>query len=451
MLAKIKSLLYIAIPVLITQVSIVGMNAVDTIMTGNYNAVHLAGTAIAVGILMPVFTGLNGLLSGITPIIAQLLGAKKQDQVSEIIMQSFLVATALAIIVITSGTLFIDSILDLMHLDLEVRTVAYSYLQALSFGVLPCFMNWVMRGFIDAQGQTRLSMILFLFALPINACLNYILIFGKFGLPALGGVGAGYATSITYYLLFLAFIFTIKKVDMFNGYDIFSQSIRPNISRCIEIIKVGVPIGLAVFAETSIFGFTTLIMSKFGTVTIAAFQAANTVSALMYMFPMSFSMALTIIVGWNVGAKKYQDAKTYSYLGILVAVCFGIVLTSCIVLFRGQVALLYSNELFVRNIIEDFLILVVFFQLGDAVGTPLQGILRGYKDVRYPLVVAVFAYWGIAFPAGYYMDNILNLGSRSYWYGFIVAIAFTAILLTLRLIKKQKEYSLQISTLAAKN
>lgn len=441
MLAKIKSLLYLAIPVLITQVSIVGMNTLDTIMTGNYNAVHLAGTAIAVGILMPVFTGLGGVLSGITPILAHLLGAKKQNQISEIIMQSFLVASALAVLVIILGTVFIDRILDLMSLDLEVRTVAYSYLQALSFGVIPCFLNWVMRGFIDAQGQTRLTMILFLCALPINACLNYILIFGKFGMPELGGVGAGYATSITYYLLFIAFIFTIKKVDMFNDYNIFSQPIRPNFSKWLEIVKFGIPIGLAVFAETSIFGFTTLIMSKFGTVTIAAFQAANTVSSLMYMFPMSFSMALTIIVGWNVGAKKYQDAKVYSYLGILVAMCFGIVLSSCITVFRGEIALLYSNELFVRNITESFLVLVVFFQLGDAIGTPLQGILRGYKDVRYPLFVAVFAYWCIAFPAGYYMDNVLDFGSRSYWYGFIVAIAFTIILLAFRLVKKQKTYS----------
>lgn len=426
------------IPILITQVSMYLMNFFDTVMSGRVSAEDLAGVAIGSSIWVPVFTGINGVLLAITPIIAQLLGAKASNIMTKKIQQGIYLAIVLAITVFVTGIFVLNPLIQLMDLDAPVAHTAKYYLVFLGFGIIPLFVFNTLRAFIDALGQTRISMIIILTSLPINFALNYIFIFGKLGVPAFGGIGSGIATAITYWLVCGIAIVIVMKNSPFRLYNTFSNWSLPAISDWWEQLKIGVPMGFAIFFETSIFSAVTLLMSVYNTETIAAHQAAMNFSTLLYMLPLSVAMALTIAVGFEVGAKRFEDARTYGFLGLISGV--GISIFAGIVLFIGNdaIASLYNSEPDVITLTKKFIYFAIFFQLADAFGAPLQGALRGYKDVNITLIISLISYWGIGLPSGWLIANYTALEAFGYWVGLILGLSCGAIALLLRLLYLQK-------------
>ncbi|WP_411747984.1 MATE family efflux transporter, partial [Psychrobacillus psychrotolerans] len=200
---KSKYMIKIVLPILITQIALYLMTFFDILMTSKYSITHLAGVSIGSSLWVPVYTALTGILIGITPIVAQLIGAKKKKDVRTFVHQGFYIGILLAIVVFVGIFLVIDPVLNLIPLEASVRIVAKKYLLMLCIGLIPLFLYSVLRSFIDALGKTRVSMFIILVSAPINIVLNYLLIYGKLGLPELGGVGAGLASAITYWLILL--------------------------------------------------------------------------------------------------------------------------------------------------------------------------------------------------------------------------------------------------------
>lgn len=439
---KIKQLLIIVIPIFITQVGMFSMNFFDTTMSGHFSANDLAGVAIGSSIWVAVYTGLSGILVAITPIVAQLIGGKKEKQVAFHIIQGLYLSIIMAIVVIILGAIFLNPILNHMNLNIKVQNIAHDYLVALSFGMIPLFMFQVQRSFIDALGKTKVSMLITLSALPVNLLFNYLLIFGKIGFSAFGGVGAGYATAITYWIITFISFFIIKYNHPFSAFQIFEKFFKVSFRKWAEILKIGIPIGLSIFFETSIFSAVTLLMSHFDTVTIASHQSAMNFASLLYMIPLSISMALTIVVGFEVGAKRYLDAKQYSWLGVLLAISLAIINGLILVGFRHQIAGIYSTDPEVINLTADFLLYALFFQLSDAIQAPVQGSLRGYKDVNITFVMSLVSYWVIGLPLGYYLGNNSDWGAFGFWIGLITGLAVGAICLASRLVMIQKRWGI---------
>src|SRR5690606_9907648 len=218
------------------------------------------------------------------------------------------------------------------------------YLITLGAGIIPLFIFNTLRCFMDALGQTRISMFIILIALPINIVFNYIFIFGKFGLPAMGGIGAGIATALTYWMICIFAVAILIRLKPFRDYHIFSTWVKLKISDWLEQLKIGIPIGFAIFFETSIFSAVTLLMSEYSTNTIAAHQAAMNFSALLYMIPLSVGMALTITVGFEVGARRMVDAKLYGYIGIAGGIFIAIFNGFILYVFNDFVASLYNGD-----------------------------------------------------------------------------------------------------------
>jgi MATE family multidrug resistance protein len=437
---KNRQLLEILLPILVTQLTLYAMNFFDTIMSGHASPSDLAGVAIGSSIWMPVFTGLNGIMMAVTPMIAQLLGAEKKEQIPFTVLQGVYLSLVLAVLVMVGGGLVLSPILNAMDLDTTVRDIAYRFLLAIGIGIAPLFISTVLRCFIDALGYTKVTMGITLVSLPLNVILNYILIYGKFGFPQLGGVGAGYASAVTYWCIALLSIYVIHRVQPFSGYRIFRQLYRPSLAAWKEQLKIGVPIGFSVFFETSIFAAVTLLMSEFSTATIAAHQAALNFASLLYMVPMSIAMALTIAVGFEVGAQRFKDAKQYSYLGIGMAVSMALLCACFLFFFSEQVAALYTTDTTVLQLTRHFLIYAIFFQLSDAVAAPIQGILRGYKNVNIVFIIALVSYWIIGLPIGYMTANYTSLGAFGYWIGLITGLLFGAIGLSARLLRIQRRF-----------
>ena len=425
---RLRRLLDVMIPILITQTAIMAMNFCDSAMSGHAGAVHLAGTAIGGNLWMPVMASLNGILLGSMPIIAHLLGRGERQNIGSVVRHTMLLATAFSVALLVLGVLFLDDLLGTFGLEPDVHYIAKMYIAAIGVGVLPFFLSTALRALVDTSGYTGITMKIYLLALPVNAFLNYCLIFGEFGAPKLGGIGAGLATGITYWLEFFIFIYVVHKLPAFAPLRIFTDKFKLDWSQLKENLSLGIPMGAAIFMESSIFGVIAVFIAKFGTIIIAAHQAAMSFTSLLYMVPLSFSMSLTIVVGVEAGARRFGEALRYSLLGIACNLTVAVALTIFVLLDRKLIAGLYTSEPVIISQTVAFLFYAMFFQVMDATAAPIQGILRGYKDVKPTFWAGFAAYWLICLPLGCWFDYGLNMGPNSYWLsldiGLLCAVAF---------------------------
>jgi len=438
---KTVLLIKLLIPILITQIAMYAMNFFDTFMSGWAGTDDLAGVAIGSGLWVPILTGINGILMALTPIISQALGARRMEDVPYSLMQTIYLSVFIAFGVIIVGGIVLNPILSLMDLTPNVERIANHFLKALGVGILPLFIASVLRGFIDAHGMTRVTMAITLLSLPINILFNYLFIFGRFGFPRLGGVGAGVSTAITYWIIMVITTIVIIRAEAFQNYQVFRHWPRISLKFWRDLLKIGVPIGFAIFFETSIFSAVTLLMSRFSTVVIAAHQAAINFASLLYMIPLSISMALTIAVGFEVGAKRISDAKAYAQIGIMIAVSIALIFAVSLFFLRSSISGIYSTDPAVKKMISHFLWFAVFFQLSDAIQAPIQGALRGYKDVNVTFIITLVVYWVIGLPVGFWLGTETPLGPFGYWVGLILGLACGAVALAFRLFIVQKKHA----------
>lgn len=430
---RIRQFLIILGPIIITQVALSAMNVVDTMMSGRYGAEDLAGVAIGSNLWLPVATGFSGILTAVTPIVAQLIGARRDNAVPGILLQGIYLALALAAGVLIVGALTIGPLLTAMELESEVRRIAHQYLVGLLWGLAPLFVYTVLRSFIDALGQTGATMAITLTSLPINVLFNYALIYGKFGFPELGGVGAGYASAITYWLILLLAIVVISRRQPFVQYPVFARLAKIEFATWGEQLRIGLPIGLSILLEVGIFSSVAILMSRFGTATLAAHQAAINFATFLYMIPLSIAMALTIVVGFEVGARRINDAVEYRRLGLSASITMACVCAAVLYFFGDAIARLYTADPEVLTLVHTFVAYVIFFQFSDALAAPIQGTLRGYKDVTVTLVLSLFSYWMVGLPLGHVLSTLPALGPKGYWVGLITGLAVGALGLSIRL------------------
>ncbi|WP_455662906.1 MATE family efflux transporter [Pradoshia sp.] len=436
---KLSKMMIVFLPILITQLGLFAISFFDTFMSGKFSPVDLAGVAIGASLWMPIYNGFSGILLAVTPIVAQLFGQRaKPVRIRQAVMQAVYLALIMSALLIIIGGFSLNLLLQFMNLEEEVKQIALQYLIALSFGIVPLFVYTVLRCFIDALGKTSVSMFITIVALPVNVIANYAFIYGKFGLPAYGGVGAGIASSITYWIIMLIAILITAKVDPFSQYGLLRGLPKPSLKEWGNTMKIGLPIGMAIFFESSIFAAVTLFMSSYDTITIASHQAAMNFASFLYMVPLSFSLALTILVGQEAGAHQFKRAREFSLIGILSAVGFSGISAIILLVFREHVAYLYTNEPEVALLTAKFLIFAIFFQLSDALQAPIQGALRGYKDVNVTFFMTLLSYWIIGLPVGYFLANYTSFGAFGYWIGLITGLAIGAAGLSIRLIIVQR-------------
>lgn len=429
---KIILFLKIFFPILIYQFANFSASFVDTTMTGQYNTLDLAGVSIATSLWNPFFTFLTGIVSALVPIIGHHLGQGKKKEVSSDFYQFLYLALALSIVLFGLVFFLAPIVLQFMGLEVAVSSVAIRYLWLLAIGIIPLLLFSVIRSLLDTLGLTKLSMYLMLLLLPLNSGFNYLLIYGAFGFPELGGAGAGLGTSLAYWALLLISTLVLLKHKKLKEYHL-EVPMPLRIEKIKEAIRLGLPIGGTVFAEVAIFSVVGLIMAKFSSLIIASHQSAMNFSNLMYAFPMSISTAMAIVVSYEVGAKRLTDAKQYIHIGRLTAMIFAILTLSFLYIYRENVASLYGQDPEFIQLTASFMTYSLFFQLADTFAAPLQGILRGYKDTVVPFYLGLLGYWGVAIPLGLVLDHWTGLGAYSYWIGLIVSLVISGILYQWRL------------------
>lgn len=433
---KLVLFLKIFFPILIYQFANYSASFVDTAMTGQYNTMDLAGVSMATSIWNPFFTFLTGIVSALVPIIGHHLGRGKKEEVASDFYQFIYLALGLSVVLLGMVLFLAPTILN--HIGLEAA-VAVRYLWFLSIGIIPLLLFSVIRSLLDSLGLTKLSMYLMLLLLPLNSGFNYLLIYGAFGVPELGGAGAGLGTSLAYWVLLGISVLVLFKQEKLKALHL-EKRIPLNMDKIKEGVRLGLPIGGTVFAEVAIFSVVGLIMAKFSSLIIASHQSAMNFSSLMYAFPMSISSAMAIVVSYEVGAKRFDDAKTYIGLGRWTALIFAAFTLTFLYIFRGNVASLYGNDPKFIDLTARFLTYSLFFQLADTFAAPLQGILRGYKDTVIPFYLGLLGYWGVAILVATLFDSLTDFGAYSYWIGLIISLIVSGALYRWRLTVIMKRF-----------
>ena len=385
--SKDKFFLFLKIffPILIYQLANYSASFIDTTMTGQYSTIDLAGVTMATSLWNPFFTFLTGIVSALVPIIGHHLGRGKQKKVASDFYQFLYLSLGLSIFLFVLVFFVAPLILNNMGLEAAVTDIAIRYLWLLAIGIIPLLLFSVIRSLLDALGLTKLSMYLMLLLLPLNSIFNYLLIYGALGFPELGGAGAGLGTSLAYWALLLISILVLLKQEKLKEFHL-ENRLPLDKNQIKEAIRLGLPIGGTVFAEVAIFSAVGLIMAKFSSLIIASHQSAMNFSSLMYAVPMSISTTMAIVVSYEVGAKRLEDAKKFIKIGRLSAMVFAMLTLSFLYIFRENVARLYGYDSDFIHLTASFMTYSLFFQLADTFAAPLQGILRGLQGHGYTLL-----------------------------------------------------------------
>lgn len=434
----IKKLLSVMIPILVAQVSTAGVTFINTTMAGHAGADDLAGVSVGAGLFYPLLASIIGLLMAGTPLMAQLIGRKERESLPFIVRSGMVIGLSVWALFTAAYFFFIDDLLASLALEAAVEHIARYYLMTMIGVVFFLALMIPLRCLTDTAGSTSISMKLFLLAPVINGIFNYLFIYGHGGMPALGGIGAGLATMMTYGFLLGLFLLVVMKSKDLGGRQIFaSLALRSRDLR--EYLVVGVPSGLSIFMEMSLFSLIIVFLSRYGTDALAAYQIADNFASLVYMLPVSCSMALTILIATAVGAGDMTLARRYKKAGFVVAMAGAMMTASFTVLFRNSIGSVYTDDAAVALIAGQFLIYSAGWQLFDAISTPIQGILRGLKDTRISFILMVLAYWGGCFPMSLFLDSHTALGADSFWLGLDFGVGCSAFLMILRLLYVERK------------
>ncbi|MCF4009986.1 MATE family efflux transporter [Rheinheimera sp. UJ63] len=427
-----RTILKLSGPIILAQVTQTLMMFVDTVMAGRYGAVDMAAIAVASGLWLPIVMTLQGLLLALTPIIAQFFGSKQTSLVSHYTLQTSYLGLLLAALLFVL-MLFAEIPISKLHMESELQTKTLQYLYYVSFGLFPAVGYIVMRNLFEGLGNTKASMWISFVGLLVNIPANYVFIYGKLGMPALGGAGCGIATSLVFLAMFLAML----------CYGWFSRSTRPyrhwpvslklNWPAQWQIFRIGTPIAASIFFEVTLFACVPLMIVHLGPVIVAGHQVAHNYSSIIFMIPLSLGLATTIRVGHLVGEQNLQSLKKSIGSALILSMLLSIITIVFTLLMRQHVATLYSPDPAVIALASSLLILASFYQFSDAIQVVSSCALRGMKITMPVFFITLISYWPIGFGLGCVLGLtnwlVEPMGAHGFWIGIIVGLTVSAIAL----------------------
>lgn len=444
---EIKHIITLAIPVMIAQISQTAITFVDTIMAGNYSKTALSGVAIAVSIWLPTILFGQGLLTVLTPIISNLNGAAKRNLVADHTRQGVVIALILSVMMMLI-LYHSDKIISLRSsaehpIDPQMVEVAVSFLRAIMWGVPAFLLFLVYRNQCEGLSNTKPAMVIIFIALLANIPINYILIYGKLGLPAFGGVGCGITAAIIFWLMFI--LMRLYTLTTASQKDIRNTPVTKLVDFAIikKVIVLGTPLALAYFFEMSLFAVIALLIAPLGQITVAAHQIIFTISSLTFAIPLSLGVATSIRVGYLLGKQKPSLAKQTAYISLAISFAIAVIVALILVIFRTPIIELFTKETAVIAICMHLIILLAIYQASDYLQVVASNVLRGYKDTQSIFFITLLSYWVVGLPVGYILaltDLVMQpLGAAGFWIGIISGLAVAAVLLIGRMIYLQKQ------------
>ena len=430
-------------PIILTQLATQAMGFVDTTMAGQVSPADLAAIALGTSLWIPVLLLLRGIIMALTPVVAFHRGARDFDSISVEFVQMLWLALVSSVLLI-GYLLSAKPILQWIGVASEIIPIASDYAYALAFGVPGIALFYTLNGFCEGMNNTKAPMIISVLGLLVNIPVNYVLIYGKFGLPEMGAVGCGWATSLVYWMMSALLYSYIKGHHHFKTILRFKDT-KPRAKEIGHLVKLGLPIGMNIAVCGSIFAVIALLIARIGAENVAAAQIALNISSMTYVIPMSISFGITIRVGHALGAKDHSSAVERSQFGILVAALMSLLSVAMFLLFPEVIIRLYTTDPAISATAATLLIFTAMYQFSDALQTSANGALRGYKDTKVPMFLAIASYWGLALPIGVVLgltDHIVPaMGEEGFWVGILTGLTVAAALMLFRLRIVIRRYS----------
>jgi len=432
LLDESRSLLRLAGPLIVNNLSIAGMQFADAVMAGRLGAEALAAVAVGGSVWFLGFTVCLGLMMAISPIAARYYGAGEPEMIGRYTRQGLWLAVALGLGIFTLAQLFVDPVLTFLGIDAGFRELTIGYVRSIMFGAPAICAFLAFRFTTEGIGFTRPIMYTSLLALVCNVFLNWVLMYGKLGVPAFGAVGCGIASAITMWLMVFVMGFYVRLKPIYRPLKIFDHMAPLRMPVLKEILALGTPIAVTITAEAGLFSAVSILVGTRGADITAAHQIALNFAATMFMIPLALSAATTIRIGHALGSGNASAARMGGVTGILMCIVFMSFSASFLLLFRDVVVGIYTNDPSVTQIAISLLLMAAIFQIADGVQIGAAGALRGYKDTRMPMVINTFSYWVLGFPLAYMATVTFRAPPAYIWGGFVLGLTVAAVLLTIR-------------------
>jgi MATE family multidrug resistance protein len=324
-------------------------------------------------------------------------------------------------------------ILPWLQVAPELIPLIDGYLYGVSWGFPAIGICFALRYCSEGLSLTRPSMVVSFIGLGVNIAANYILVFGKLGFPAMGGIGCGPASALTMWAMFLGMLIVFWRGNTYRNLKMlrFTAPWCWNIQK--QLLKLGLPIGGGMFVECSIFAIIALLLARFGAQSVAAHQIALNFTSMIFMIPLSIATALSVRVGYTIGKQRRRQLLRTIRCGVAGAIVLALVSALGIALLPLQCVSIYTTDPQLRLAAAALLFFAAIYQVPDAIQVNCAGALRGCKDTRIPMLIQTAAYWGIGMPIGCYLGLFLHWGARGFWIGLICGLTSASIMMLLRL------------------
>lgn len=416
----------LAYPVVLSQLGQVMVAVVDSAMVGQTGSIPLAAASLANSITFIMIAFAIGISYAITPLIAAADGQGRAREISEILRHGLVLnifAGLMIFILIASGS----GLLHYMGQDPEVVELAIPYMGIIAFSIVPLMVFQTFRQFTEGLSQTRQAMVITIASNLLNIFLNYLLIFGKWGFPALGLNGAGWATLISRVVMAMAMFLFVAYAPRFASYIKKLQFKRFYRERFNRLLGLGIPSGMQFLFEVSAFSLAAVMVGWLGADALAAHQIGISLASITFMMASGVSAASTIRIGNQLGRKDIPTLRVAGFSNFLLIVAFMAVSGVLFIVFRDFLPTLFIADADVIATASGLLIIAAFFQIFDGVQVVSLGILRGLQDVKVPTLATFIAYWIIGLPVGYLLAFEFGYGIKGVWYGLSLGLGVTAI------------------------
>ncbi len=446
-----RTLLALAWPLLIAQVTQTLMGVSDTIMAGRYSYTDMAAVAIGFSITMPVLMFIQGVTLGLSPIISRLQGSKQNNKVANALHQCIwlsLILSVFALLLIFA----VGPLLENIEMEVDVRTITVDYIVYILLAAPGFALYQSLRNCCEGLSSTRPTMLIMFAGLLVNIPANYILINGLFGLPEMGGAGCGLATLLVIYVMACVTLFYMMIAKKLKQYDLFTRFHWPKLDLQLSQLKIGLPIAFTIVFEVTLFGVVAVLLARFGAEVVASHQIALNFSSLMFMLPMSIGMAVAIRIGHSVGKEDALNAKISVYCALVCAIIIALFTATVSVILSTEIAALYTENKGVIMIASSLLFFAALFQFSDGIQVVSANALRGYKDTKAMLILSFVSYWLVGLPVGVVLGLtdwfFPVMAAKGFWIGFISGLSCAAVLMFWRVRVIQKRVANNVKAYA---
>lgn len=432
--AQARALLALGLPLVGSHIAQMVIGVTDTVMMGWYDLTGLAALSVSGPVFFIIFIFGSGFAWAVTPMVASAVARDDERQVRRVTRMGLWLSIGFGLL-FTPIFFFFEPIMLAMGQEPEVARQAGQYMPLLGLGLIPALLVQVLKSYLSALELTRAILLAVIGAAGMNAVANYALIFGNFGAPELGIVGAGIASLASHIVsLVLLTVYALRKKP---EHELLKNFQRPDPEVLSSVFRLGVPIGLTLLAETGLFAASSVMMGWLGTIPLAAHGIALQITSLSFMVPLGLSQAVTVRVGKAWGKSDTEDLRAAAQAGLLLSSVALVVTMAAFLLFPEFLVGLFVDPTDpdrpqIMAVGTTLLMLAALFQLADFGQVLALGMLRGVQDTRLPMLMAVVSYWLIGMPVAYVLGFGLGWEGPGVWLGLTGGLACACVTMQFR-------------------